>query len=717
MQGNNYIFALQDKANNFYQIDKDGNVTVNSTPYFLDFSPSGWDEIAIQIIRNKNYFGVDRSVSIPLAYVKDGCKILKHILYNFGIEESVYLIIGSQKLDYTAGVNYGFWYKQIYKGEIDFSTFNHFNERVTCATLEDGLAKYLKANEKTKYELPMNVAEAINVKMDGVVLRQKSTFVVTNGYQNFNKQHVPNLMLISSEAYQSFNATSTDRFQVIDNASLFNSNNHFLTTENTSENTEIKIDFNFGVTVTTSLSVIPNCGSKLIVREFNLLGVATNSFDIVSYGNGHSLYQNHKLSGSVTFTGVPDRKYFLIMVYTIGGVIAVGSSADGVTSWIYDNGPNDLITANYTYRFKSTYIKAFRPQYIFDKLINLVTEGKYVADISGYLNNKYKNIVFVCGNSIRGLSDAVMKISFDDFFQHFDSFDSVGIVDYGKKIGFNERALLIDKDNFILLPEPVNGTLKISIAKDMLFNEYQTGYPPMDNDIGILNGNDEFNSKTVFSVGATKSPMSLDKVSKINASCYKIEGIRVTTMLKDTTDYKEDNNLFVIHIAENMVVGVGDIPDHYLLDRTLNATATGLLEPNSVFNLFLSPKRNLIRNGGWIRSLFYKGDSKKLSFTSSDKNSDVACGGIIEKADVNISDLAEPFLSPIQFDAEFSVPDDTLEMLDLNPLQVFKFPVKGIYYKGILMKGSVADSNKKTQQYSLLSLPENDLTKLIEYYG
>ena len=176
IQGHEYIFAIVDKSNNFYRLMPDGSVSLSANPYFLEFSPSGWDDIAIQNVRNSRYWGIDRSVSIPLAYVQDGAKIVKHILYNQGIYASAYLVIAHQQLEYEANVSYGFWYKMIYKGEFDLSSFNHSSSKVTLSTLEDGLAKYLKSNENTTYEYPVNIPEAIKVKMDGINLHEKLVY-------------------------------------------------------------------------------------------------------------------------------------------------------------------------------------------------------------------------------------------------------------------------------------------------------------------------------------------------------------------------------------------------------------------------------------------------------------------------------------------------------------------------------------------------------------
>ena len=98
MQGKDYIFAIQDKDFNFYRLNGSGNVVKSSQPHFLAFAPSGWEGIAIQCIRNKTYWALDRSVTIPFDYVGDGAKIIKDVFYDLDLERGLFLSILSQQL-------------------------------------------------------------------------------------------------------------------------------------------------------------------------------------------------------------------------------------------------------------------------------------------------------------------------------------------------------------------------------------------------------------------------------------------------------------------------------------------------------------------------------------------------------------------------------------------------------------------------------------------
>ena len=42
---------------------------------------------------------------------------------------------------------------------------------------------------------------------------------------------------------------------------------------------------------------------------------------------------------------------------------------------------------------------------------------------------------------------------------------------------------------------PALSSFKCSVAKELLFNEIEVGFPELSNEVGIINGKQEFNSK------------------------------------------------------------------------------------------------------------------------------------------------------------------------------------------------------------------------------
>lgn len=790
MQGADYIFCLQSKNFAFWKPDNSGSVTLNNQPYFLDFSPSGWEDVQISNIRNKKYWGIDRTVTVPLAYVNDGAKILKHIFYTKGIEEPVYLVIASQQLDYNtppaggitvvsggnlnAGSNsgtisgvpgstvyakltgsssvyttgyigttlingigtvfpivipstgsidyyifsagdgqqlvlvnqagnttasYGYWYKQIFRGEVDLSTFIHNGSKITCTTLEDGLPKFLKANENTTYEFPMNDSNAIDITMDGINLREKLNYQEINDLEiHFNVYGdnflMPTIFLSSegnsvgvqreAQTIQSTSSLTWDDKLKVENFLIRNVGLNPVTVTITG-----KIEF----TCVAMVSSPPYAVRFRFIRSHQLIG-GQNDYQI--YSTGLTVGQTYTHDYSITIPLEVSEKLFFEGIY-------FGGSGTDAAIQLTENSKSDF---KFITRQPTTVIKGFRPQYIFSQLVPKFTEGNYTASISSYFE-KYKNIVFTCGNAIRGLSDAVMKISFADFFQFWDCFDSVGISEKNNVVNFDSKPNLVDLTDIIDLVEPSN--LKVSVAREYLYNELAIGYTEIKNDVGVLNGNEEYNCGYLFSIGTTKSPAKIDKISRAKASPYEIELTRVTTFQKDTTDHKNDNDLFLLAIEGTA--------SPFNLDRSLNASATGLLEKDTVFNLPLTPKRMILNNGPFLRSSLYLCDNKILSYKSADKNNKLIAGGIVEKADVPIGSLGEKFFYPVMVDMDVPPPENLLDLLNKNPLSVFKFPFYGDYYYGLLVKASIAPASHKEQSYQLMLIPPSNLAKLIYYYG
>ncbi len=62
MQNKDYLFCFQNKNFGFWQPDGTGGVTINNSPYFLEFAPDGWQDITIQNIRNRKYWGIEKFV-------------------------------------------------------------------------------------------------------------------------------------------------------------------------------------------------------------------------------------------------------------------------------------------------------------------------------------------------------------------------------------------------------------------------------------------------------------------------------------------------------------------------------------------------------------------------------------------------------------------------------------------------------------------------------
>lgn len=609
---------------------------------------------------------------------------------------------------------YGFWYRLLYRGEIDWKTFDHAGTRVTCTTLEDGLPKYLKAGDKTVHEFPMNVPDAVWVKYDGIKLHETLNYIQPSGFEMRYPDNIAagNALvptpLINNEGNHVYTDVQSQELAIMNGTypNQFNDGDNYLIKNTGTLPEQYLVEGVLEYRVTDRNSANFNIRHQFIVSSNE-----TGNLDIYEPQSSGTVPVGTLITRPYSFNitlDPKDRLYFNEILVITGSSIA------------YEYTENSKFSIKFTSKFLPSYARAFRPQYLWSLLVDKVTSVHYQAAMSKYFD-LHKDKVWLSGNSIRQFDDATLQISMYDFFRFWDCIDSVGLVDRkGKFVDFLDEESLIDEDDVIMLGSPAEGTFKVTTASDQFINEIEIGFPDIRNDVGVLNGRDEFNAKTVFSTEATTLTGKLDAVAPVSVSCYDQEGIRVFTTGKNTTDYKNDNKCYVVHIEqiEQPADPANSVPIHYKLNRDLNATVTaGLLEPETVFNLWFTPARSIDRKGLNITGRFYLSDDEKFFFRSSDKNKELVCNGVVEKADFVVGQLKKPKHSPWLMTMELPPPLALNQFLDLNPLQTLAVEVDGNIFKGTLERIGVATSKNNNQVVEMRSLASNDHTKFIRYYG
>lgn len=704
MQGKDFICFLFDENNNSYYAYGD-TVLTSASLKPLEFTPDGWKKIQLQNQRNQTYFAVDRSFSVPLEYLKDGAQILKYIYYNFGVEAKVYMAVCKQELYFDA-THYGFYYSLLYRGEIDLANFKHDGVKVTVNIMEGGMVKLIKAYENTKYEIPVDVPEAVEVLMDGIELRQSTAFLLNNGnLPNDLGPHTIDLELLNTEAIASLGATSQERIKSDNSPSaLWNLGVRFLT--GGASDVAITLNWDFDVFVKLAPSPGAIFGTRIVLQCIVLLDSSTRYLipgielgaNIDSKGGGDPLLlynRTHNFKGNLTFSAPANARFILFMSATFNR---------DFTFFTYGNDGDFSIS--YTYTRHSTTIKALRPLYVFEQLISKITDGAYVPQ-SNHLQS-IQDVVMSCGDAIRRIPGSVIKTSLRDFFTSYNSDFGLAMGMIGNTLRLEEKAFWVDYTDPIDLGEV--SRMKVSPATDLLVNNIKAGSPNQEYD--DVNGKQEFNTTQERSAPITRVAKELNLVSVYRKDCYGIEFTRINLDGKTTTDDKGDNDVFMIHI-EDAPRGDG----YYHLDRSLNAGATGLLTPSTVFNLYLTPARAIRRNGNYIRSLFYKLDAKYLKFQTTDKNSAVVAGGITENADIQIASLDAPLFSCNYLEFETKVPYNLFDILNASPLKAFTGTWAGFTFVGIPDKISIQPGDNAAQTYKLLASPATDLTQLISIDG
>lgn len=697
MQGPTYIFFLQDDATGTFYRHENGAVLLGP-PRPLQFSPSGWQNLAITNQRNSTYFALDRAFAVAPDFVEDGAAILKDVFYKQGMEKNINLIIARQEL-YIDATDYGFYYKPFYKGEVDFSTFTHDGPKVSVSIMEGGIVKLIKANQATKYEIELDVPQAVELQMDGIKLRQALNYKnITFDFQGTNDlaSHYLPVIVQGVDGTNVNIATSSQSFGPFSGTPQWFA-------DATEDPITIQLNGSIKFRTNNRVAII-----NLFLDKFDISNARTNiAFQLFNPSPTTDTTWQFNLS-------IPLVKGDRLLLRA--AAIPTGGPGNADQMHIYYTETDISISADTKYH--TTFTKAFYPLYVFQKLIEKISDGT-VTGYSNLLTANY-NFLITCGDAIRRLPGSKIKTSLADFFQSMNTQFDIGLGMVGGQLRLEEKAFFVDYSNPIFLGE-VSG-LKVKKATDYVFNTVKVGYPPQDYDaaLGAVNGRLEFNNTYQYTAPITRLTKELDLVSIYRADAYGIEFTRINLDGKTTTDDSSDNDVFIIHATGHYVAPPG-VPAGMILNRDLNPYISGVIDAPSVFNVYLSPGRCLRRNGRFIHSCFYKAENGIIKFQTTDKNSQLVTtppsGPVeIDIADADINTMLAPLFRNIILEFDTPAPVDLFEILDQNPVKAFEFTYYGITYRGIPIKASTEPYTEDKQTYTLLSAPDNDLTTLIDVY-
>jgi hypothetical protein len=681
MQGVEHLYFLIDENNRSLYVEN-GIVMRSSVPRPLEFTPDGWRNIQVDNTRNSKYFALDRSYTVPLEFVEDGALILKDAYYKNGIEAKVYLGILKQKISYD-GTSYGWFYDKFVKGDIDFSNFNHTGPKVTVNIMEGGIPKYIKANESVKYEIDLDVQDAVKTKMDGIYLHEKINYLIPGGI-GLPSTHLLYTSLINSEG----NAQGVTPYNVYGHFTwpdFTNSLEYFFATSVDLQGVNLKGQISF------------TCQGSAALY---FLDLHTNTGRTINLLNGVAVVQNQTYIFDVdtTFDAAAGEKFFL----------AAHTANNIFFSALYQD---SNFSISFRSRYKTTYVKALQPLYLFKQLVSKVTNGEFEGESD--LLAEMSDFTLTCGNAIRLLPGSKIVTTLSDFFTALNVQFNIGLGAINGKVRLEKKEFFIDYDNPIDLGEV--SKLKVKPATDYYFNSLNIGYSKQTYD--DVNGKDEFNNTSSYTSPITRISKELSLISPYRADSYGIELLRIDLTQKDTTDNSSDNDVFFVHTKKVTITDPVEGPV-YELNRDLNPYLTGVLEPETVFNVYLSPRRCLDRCGRFIHSCFYKMDTGKLTFQTADKNADVATTNpaVVEKSDVTIGNFLQQLFSPNTLEFDTPTPVDLVELLDASPVRAFTGTYLGFPFKGIPVKVGIRSSDFEAQTYQLLASPDTDLEPLTQIF-
>jgi hypothetical protein len=554
------------------------------------------------------------------------------------------------------------------------------------------------------------------VKMDGIDLEGSFNYnldLINNPNWNpftSSDRYYPQITFYGNEG---INNLLVGNYQLEDFVNVTNVDNYLLYNGNVTQQVTIKGTFNVTAALFGSLLSPPQSTNvKLLLIQVDESGTdtifATLHTHLITKNATNPTTNNYNIVLNNTVTLNPKCKYQLAF---ISDVVQFGSSTSLALSSLstYD------FSIKCVYRKPFTYVPALRPKDLAQSLLNKISQSYPVTIDSNNLDTINNTKVITCGDALRGLPGAKIKIKFSDLHKAFNS-----VFDLGIHFKSSSNTVYYDNLNGVIFENTQIADigevkeLKVLPANELLFSKLRIGYNSQTYD--DVNGRDEFNQSVQFETPINRVTSEMDFTSPIRSDCYGAEFTRINLSGKYTSDASSDNDNWFLDIEDTSHVD-GAIVYYNLFRYSFGpATATGLITPTSVFNMRLSPKHNLFTKGDFISSCLQPMNAKYLVFTSGNKNTNFVLfdgtNTYTENADENIGTLGNPFLLPIYFIVKTRNLANIYSIID-NPLGYIKFQYKGNDYYGWAMKVSDNPTMPREQEFKLIATASTDLTKLI----
>lgn len=679
----------------------------------LSKKPSGWNDNMVNFERKFPQVGIVKSYTVPLRFVKDGAKIVRYIALTYGTEAKLELYI--EKFNSTLAVN---GYEYFYSGELNLIGEESDKDYDTLECYEGGFLAKFAARQSSTYELELDTApDKIWVRLHPCKLRSRLKWVGAQGTvvdEDFNGHGVPILSPMETEGtniyFETFDQQFTNPIQFIENQ---DSNPHDIT---------LTFTYDYYCTNLSAGNAYFEIGYQVYdTTNNNTISHNTVYQDPTAIPASSSAWRQGTQSTTITI-GV-NRGIYIEVRMKDGG----GTNLPNVEKTMTQGNSNSVEFETEVYT-EEIFFAARRLNSVFEELIDKVSDGETVGE-STLLSSTYSNYYISSGDAIRNLWYAKLKMSPDDFIESIDSiFSCCTYFDRTtNKFKLESKATAFQDTQIMNLGEVSN--FKRRPFTQEMFNTLRCGYPEQTYD--NVNGKDEPNKAVVRLSPVVRVKTDKDVTSKFRADRTGAILVGLNLVGKKFADANTDNDIWVFRVNPSVAgtipatytqYGGGNIGENYYslyIDPTL--TITNVYDSDNLFNVDLSPTRNILRNGPWYRSILDYLDSGKLKFQTSDKtaatNTEMetfdGVTTINEGDDIVIGDLGDKYFRAQIFEFETKVNFDLNAVMTANPFGYAKFTTEGKELKAFIIKCGEDPTKNLAQTFITLSHPDNDLTQLI----
>lgn len=688
-------------APGLYYTELNGIVSTTTIPTPIQ-APKKWIDTETVFERNQRMHGVFRTITTAYQFAGNGATILRHLYYTKGVKATCLFVI--KELDHALNQ----WnLVDNFSGQISFRMFSDTQEGVNATAIETGIGQKLSDNENTPYEIPVLDLDAVRVRMDGINLQSSYTFIsqaadpAPVGIDANDRYFLP-VGAAASEATDYFQNYITTQLQE-QHFDISDPNKWAMRILGIDLNATIDLEYDIEYAAQSVLSPVR---LRIMVDEVDFGTSSATNHVMYTDPNTVANLQSRRVQGTATLsTTLHAGRHIKIELDITNGNVTAGQS---VSLKIY----NLKLSIRGTSRLPESIAKGYRFYQLFYKVAEQVagTSGLAYSDfLTNHLITRHGNTpqrtIAIPGESLRGINGPRIKASLADIHK-------AAAAQWGLGLG-------IDSATGRLIMEPVDyfyqdveicdlgvvTKVEVEPATDYFFGQMRIGYPAENNN--DVNGRDEFNATAVYSTGFTQAKEEMDKVSPFSASMYTIEHIRSRMRGKDTTDSSADNAVFLTEVAQAPLNGI-----YQLYRPNTAANTSGIMFPDTAYNVTLSPARMALRNSSLLRSLYHLDPAGYMQFQSHDRNREMKALGIDEDADIAVSDMDAPVFQPVLFKFLADPPYNLTTLLKNNPYGYITFRFRERVWKGFIIRAGFKPATREAYNFTLLSHPDNDLSYL-----
>lgn len=657
-------------------------LTADGVKTELIFAPTDADgDLIGTYTRDRYYGGVMRKTSLPLNFALDAYSILKASFLKYGYAAEV--IFDIEQLDHS-----NFTYKSKFSSQLDFSEWDDNGITTALSMLDSGIFAQIKAQETTDYEYALTGPDIVNVILPGVAFSEKADWITPQQIENISNDYLPALNLVQNETAVGFLTVQQTGNE--EDPDLSTSSNWFARA-----NTPLTVQLKGNLQGFASRQPL-NSPTVFRIEIYNQFGAVLHTFGFI---DAVSLVNEFRFDFDFSLNINSGDRLFIYVRKVNGSPGPNGNylkfSSDGEFLLSY----NSVSTPSNCKGIK-----------IYNLYRRIMARVAPTSQIDSYLlkNEWIKDLVLISGNAIRELSTAVITISFKDFFDACNAWESVGF-------GVENGVYKIEKlPSFFRPVKMIQETLKVSkcnftVDVEGVFSSIEIGYN--DGNTDDTDGQYEYNSGQEWKMPQSVVSKKQIFVCPIRADQYGIEKLR-RDYLKKTNDTSSDNNTFAVHCyldGDNWrpILGSSYVSVKGMASDLANQTA---------YNLALTPKENLLRHGALLHSILDKLDGRFIEFGSAEKNKElefVRPGNpnfrLKQNESIPAASLADKFYKPTVATISAKLPVKFMDLVDkTGGFGWIAFEWMDKVYEGYILDASTDLSKNEEREIKLLLTPNNN---------